>query len=799
MAEKLTLKLGVKSPSQSSGGIKVEVIKKRRVFGGAEASSTPESSGQASQNTDKLKSILENAKKFEQKSEAESLKMSEAERERQALIAKAEREQAEAKKPSDEALEAGKSRKNRDAYDDEERARKKKAFESDAKGRRKLSPYADRKINFSNVIVSSSDLDAEYAGDDAGSAPSESLNSAMDFVGMRSRRRSFASIKRQKEKNYRKFIERQEPKEAAKTYREVILPETISVKELSNRMAEKSSDVVKAMMKLGIMATINQIIDADTAELVVMEFGHTVKRVLDSDIETDILKEDNANAQLVARPPVVTVMGHVDHGKTSLLDVFRETNVAAGEAGGITQHIGAYQITTKGGRKITFIDTPGHEAFSSMRARGASITDIVILVVAANDSIMPQTIEAINHAKAANVPIIVAINKIDLPEANPEKVRMDLLQHGIVVEKHGGTVLDVEISAKQKLNIGKLEELILLQADMLELTGDISGEARGAVIEAKMEQGRGSTSTVLIQKGRLKKGDIFVSGSSVGKVRELLDEYGKKVEEALPSQPVVVLGFEGTPVAGDDFAVVESEAKAREVADYRRRKEKERQMVKSKSNWQELFMNIREGKAETLPAIIKADTQGSAEAIADSLLKIPSEKVKVKVMHSGVGGINESDVTLAKTTGAVILAFNVRANANAKEQARHDEVDIRYYSIIYNIIDDVKVLMSGLLAPVMKEVFVGYADVIQTFNAGKTKVAGCKVTEGVVKKGSGVRMIRSDVVIYEGKLAQLKRMKDDVKEVRAGFECGISFDNFNDIETGDRLECFDIEEVKATL
>jgi translation initiation factor IF-2 len=423
----------------------------------------------------------------------------------------------------------------------------------------------------------------------------------------------------------------------------------------------------------------------------------------------------------------------------------------------------------------------------------------VVLVVAANDGIMPQTVEAINHAKAADVPMIVAINKIDLPDANPEKVRMDLLQHGVVVEKMGGGVLDVEISAKQGTNLDKLEEMLLLQADMLELKGNVNGPAAGAVIEAKVEQGRGSTATVLVESGVLKKGDIFVSGGSTGRVRELLDEYGKKVAEAAPSQPVVVLGFEGTPVAGDDFAVVESEAKAREIADYRRRREKERQMVKPRSGWQELFEGIKEGKAETLPVIIKADTQGSAGAISDSLLKIHSEKVKAKVMHSGVGGINESDGTLAKTTGSVIIAFNVRANANALAQAKRDDVDIRYYSIIYNIIDDAKVLMGGLLAPTLKEVFVGYADVIQTFRIGKITVAGCKVSEGVIKKGSGVRMLRDDVVIYEGKLAQLKRQKDDVKEARAGVECGVSFDNWGDILVGDRLECFDIEEVKATL
>ncbi|MDR1477269.1 MAG: translation initiation factor IF-2 [Rickettsiales bacterium] len=800
MAEKLTLKLGPRAPSSTrAGGIEVEVIKKRRLPGDAspagEAGSPEPSPMLASAKADKLKSILENAKKFEISREAEAKQSQKTELERQALIESERAKELDAKRsPESEAQDNNSPRKGRDAYDDDAK-RGKSAFEAESAKRKKLSSdYSGRKTGFAGV--SADDLEAEES---ASGAPSNSLSSAMDYIGAHSHRRSYASIKRQREKNWRKWNDKQAPKEPQKITHEVVLPETISVKELANRMAEKSSDVIKAMMKLGIMATINQIIDADTAELVVMELGHTARRVAESDVETSILMENKGEERLEARAPVVTVMGHVDHGKTSLLDALRQTDVASGEAGGITQHIGAYQITAKSGRKITFIDTPGHEAFSAMRARGAKITDIVVLVVAANDGIMPQTVEAINHAKAANVPMIVAINKIDLPDANPEKVRMDLLQQGVVVEKMGGGVLDVEISAKQKTNLDRLEEMLLLQADMLELKGNVSGPAIGAVIEAKVEQGRGSTATVLVEGGVLKKGDIFVSGSSTGRVRELLDEYGGKVAEAAPSQPVVVLGFEGTPVAGDDFAVVESEAKAHEVANYRLRKEKERQMVKTKSSWQELFAGIKEGRAETLPVIIKADTQGSAGAIADSLLKIPSEKVKVKVMHSGVGGINESDVTLAKTTGSVILAFNVRANANALAQAKRDDVDIRYYSIIYNIIDDVKVLMSGLLAPTLKEVFVGYADVIQVFAVGKIKAAGCRVTEGVIKKGSGVRLLRDDVVIFEGRLAQLKRQKDDVKEARAGVECGVSFDNWNDIAVGDRLECFDTEEVKASL
>ena len=847
MAGKLTLKLGTKVGSnQRNGTTEVEVIKKRRVFS-SDTTSAPEkmdadSLKRNALKADKLKSILEHAKQVEEQSKIEAEKLAEAERERQALIeeerAKLAREEEEQKKKdeptpepvmeqtpetqqqSDEPTittddnktnnnsEQKKYKRDNHYNDDDDdddytdgksnNSKKSKSNAND-KSKKKFTEKDNRKMNFSNVIVSNSDLDFDNT-DDEEEVKSASLTSAMEFIGTHQHRRSFASIKRQKEKNYRKFMEHQEPQQKTqKTYHEVILPETISVKELAIRMAEKSSDVIKTMMKLGIMATINQIIDADTAELVVMEFGHTVKRVSDADAITSILEQSGETENWQPRPPVVTVMGHVDHGKTSLLDAFRKTDVVSGEAGGITQHIGAYQITNKSGRKITFIDTPGHEAFSAMRARGVNVTDIVILVVAANDGIMPQTIEAINHAKAAKVPMIVAINKIDLPDANPEKVRMELLQQSLVVEKLGGDVMDVEISAKQKINLDKLEELLLLQADVMELKGNVAGHATGAVIEAKMEQGRGSTATVLVQKGTLKKGDIFVSGSSTGKVRELLDEFGKKVQSAGPSQPVVVLGFEGTPVAGDDFVVVESEAKAREVAEYRARKEKERQMVAKKSNWQEIFQNIKEGKTETLPVIIKADTQGSAEAIADSLLKIKSDKVKVQIMHSGVGAINESDITLAKTTGSVVLGFNVRANTNAKDQAKHDDVDIRYYSVIYNMIDDVKVLMSGLLAPVVKETFIGYADVLQVFNAGKTKAAGCKVTEGIVKKGCGVRMLRDNIVIFEGKLAQLKRMKDDVKEVRQGMECGISFENFNDIAVGDKLECFDVEEVKATL
>jgi len=787
-----TLTLGKKLNQSNfkSGGVAVEIIKSRRVKTQDEKAEE-QAASPASSSADKLKAILEKAKAKQAESHAKSDTLRHAEEARRAAI---EAEPAGSKdfaEPSAPVAGEKKYKKEKPGLipDDGESLDKKRGKTTRSK------------INFADVIVSSSDLDELDEENKADG--SRSLESAMDIIGTRAHRRSVASIKRQREKNYRKFVERTgegQPKEpAAKTSHEVVLPETISVKDLASRMAEKSSDVVKTMMKLGIMATINQIIDADTAELVVMEMGHTAKRVADSDVETAALVDAAHEEKLETRAPVVTVMGHVDHGKTSLLDALRQTDVVSGEAGGITQHIGAYQITSKSGRRITFIDTPGHEAFSAMRARGASITDIVVLVVAANDSIMPQTIEAINHAKAGNVPMIVAINKIDLPEANANKVRQDLLQHSVVVEEMGGQTLNVEISAKQKIGLEKLEELILLQADMLELKGDIAGRAQGAVIEAKQEQGRGTSATILVQKGVLRKGDVFVSGASVGHVRDMLDEHGNRVSEAYPSRPVVVLGFDTAPVAGDDFVVVESDAKAREVADYRKRKLAEKAMVKNRSSWQELFMNIKEGRAQELPVIIKADTQGSAEAIADSLKKIPSEKVKVRVMHSAIGGVNESDITLAKTTGSAILAFNVRASAAAREAAKASGVDIRYYSIIYDMVDDVKVLMSGLLAPVMKEVFIGYADVIATFAAGKVKVAGCRVTEGVIKKGAGVRMLRNDIVIYEGKLAQLKRGKDDAKEARSGVECGVSFDNWGDIEIGDRLECFETEAVKQEI
>jgi translation initiation factor IF-2 len=613
------------------------------------------------------------------------------------------------------------------------------------------------------------------------------------------RTRSMASARRAREKEKRRMA----ATEPQKILRDVVIPEVITVQELSNRMAERGGDVIKALMKLGVMATITQSIDADTAELVAAEFGHRIKRVAESDVEIGLQDSQESVETLVSRAPVVTIMGHVDHGKTSLLDAIRQTAVASREAGGITQHIGAYQAETPKG-KITFIDTPGHAAFTEMRARGAKVTDVVVLVVAADDGIMPQTIEAITHAKAAGAPILVAINKMDLPAANPSRVRTDLLQHDIQVEEMGGETLSVEVSAKTKKNLDKLLETILLQAEVLDLKANPARSAKGVVIEAEVDKGRGAVATVLVQQGTLKVGDIFVTGIEWGRVRALVNDHGKNVETAGPAEPVVVLGLTGAPLAGDDFAVVESEARAREISDFRLRKKRASLQVATatKSSLEEMFSNIRAGTSKILPVLIKADVQGSLEAIRGALEKAAGDntEVRVKVLDSGVGAISESDVTLAKASNGFIIGFNVRANPQARERATRDAVDIRYYSIIYNIIDDVKQMLSGLLAPEMREKFLGYAQILQVFNITKVgKVAGCKVTEGVVKRGAKVRLLRDDVVIHEGTLKTLKRVKDEVKEVREGFECGMAFENYDDIKDGDRIECFEIEEIARQL
>ncbi len=611
--------------------------------------------------------------------------------------------------------------------------------------------------------------------------------------------RSLASVRRARQKA--KALAG--PKvEQPKQSREVTVPETITVQELANRMAERGGDVIKSLMKMGVMATINQAIDADTAELIIMEFGHKIKRVTEADVEVGIEGDLDIEQDLVSRPPVVTIMGHVDHGKTSLLDALRSTDVVAGEAGGITQHIGAYQVTMPSGDKITFLDTPGHAAFTEMRARGANVTDIVVLVVAANDSIMPQTIEAISHAKAANVPMIVAINKIDLPDANPMKVKQDLLQHDVQVEDMGGDVLCVELSAKKKINLDKLEETILLQAEILDLKANPNRAALGTVVESKMERGRGSVATVLIQKGTLNIGDIFVVGSEWGRVRALLDDKGLHLAKAEPGRPVEILGLSGTPESGDQFAVVENEGKAREIVDYRMRKKKEKEAaVITGTSFEQLLAQSRDNRKE-LPVIIKADVHGSVEAIVGSLAKITEEQteVGVKVLFSGVGPISESDITLAKASNAFVVGFNVRANAQAREMAKRDKVEIRYYNIIYNIIDDVKAVLGGMLSPLVREEYLGQAEIRQVFNITKVgKIAGCMVQGGMVKRGSKVRLLRDDVVIHEGMLKTLKRFKDEVKEVREGMECGMAFENYDDIREGDIIECYDVKEETRTI
>jgi translation initiation factor IF-2 len=625
------------------------------------------------------------------------------------------------------------------------------------------------------------------------------ISSALSGGGGEERQRSLASVKRKREKE--KLQQQQARAEGKKIVRDVVVPETITVQELANRMAERGVDVIRELMKMGVMATVNQIIDADTAELIVEEFGHNLQRVSESDVETGLSGDDDDDTDLVKRPPVVTVMGHVDHGKTSLLDSLRTTDVASGEAGGITQHIGAYQVNLESGAKITFVDTPGHAAFTDMRARGAKVTDIVILVVAADDSVMPQTIEAIHHAKAAEVPIIVAINKCDKPDSDPNKVRTELLQHEIVVEEMGGDVLAVEVSAKARTGLDKLEEAILLQAELLDLKSNPHRAAEGVIVEAKMEQGRGSVATALVQRGTLRRGDIFVAGSEWGRVRALIDDHGQHIEEAIPGMPVEILGLNGTPDAGDEVIVVGDEARAREVTEYRQRKKRDlRSAAASRGTLEQMFEKIKEGEAQNLPVVIKADVHGSLEAITAALNKMGTDEVKAQVLHGAVGGINESDIILARASGGFIIGFNVRANTQARELAKRDGVDIRYYSIIYDAIDDMRNALSGMLAPTLKEEFLGYAQVREVFSVSKVgKVAGCMVTDGLVKRGSKVRLLRDDVVIHEGELSQLKRFKDDAKEVKEGTECGMSFANYDDIKEGDIVECFDVIEVARQL
>ena len=636
-------------------------------------------------------------------------------------------------------------------------------------------------------------------GDEGRRSGKLTLSQALDG-GERSHQKSMAAMKRKQERARQKALGQTQERE--KIVREVQVPEAIIVSELANRMAERSAEVVKSLMKMGMMVTQNQVIDADTAELIIEEFGHKIVRVSDSDVEDAITEIEDKPEDLKPRPPVITIMGHVDHGKTSLLDSIRNAKVVAGEAGGITQHIGAYQVKTKDGTILSFLDTPGHAAFTSMRSRGAQVTDIVVLVVAADDSVMPQTIEAINHAKAAEVPMIVAINKCDKPEANPDNVRTELLQHEVIVEAMSGEVQDVEVSAITGQGLDELLEAIALQAEILELKANSKRAAHGAVIEAQLDVGRGPVATVLVQNGTLKQGDIFVVGEQWGKVRALINDKSERVKEAGPSVPVEVLGLNGTPEAGDVLNVVETEAQAREIAEYRENAAKEKRAAAGAgTSLEQLMAKAKEDENVTeMPILVKADVQGSAEAIVQAMEKIGNEEVRVRVLHYGVGAITDTDVGLAEASGAPVMGFNVRANASARNSANQKGVEIRYYSIIYDLVDDVKAAASGLLSAEIRENFIGYSQIKEVFKvSGVGKVAGCLVTEGVARRSAGVRLLRDDVVIHEGTLKTLKRFKDEVPEVQSGQECGMAFENYEDIRPNDVIEIFEREEIARKL
>ncbi len=613
--------------------------------------------------------------------------------------------------------------------------------------------------------------------------------------------RSLASVRRQRERERRQAELELLRSDQVKVVRDVVLPETITVQELAGRMAARAGDVIKALMKLGVMATVTQSLDADTAELVVQEFGHRVKRISEADVEIGLAGAEDAAEELTPRPPVVTIMGHVDHGKTSLLDALRTTDVAAHEAGGITQHIGAYQVALPSGQKVTFIDTPGHEAFTAMRARGAGVTDIVVLVVAADDGVMPQTIEAIRHAKAANAPLIIAINKMDRADANPARVRQELLQHEVVVEDMGGETQDVEVSATKRTGLDKLLEAILLQAEILDLRANPDRAAEGGVLESRLDRGRGPVATLLVQKGTLRQGDIVVAGAEWGRVRAMLDDKGQPLAEAGPSMPVEILGLSSVPAAGEPFVAVENESRAREISEFRQRKLRDKAAAgtaAARGTLDQMLARIQAGEQKEVAVIIKADVQGSAEAIQATVLKLGNDEVRARVLFAGVGQITESDVQLAMASKAVIVAFNVRATAQARELAQREGVDIRYYSIIYDVADDIEKLVTGRMAPKAREKFLGYAEIRKVFEITKVgKVAGCMVTDGLVKRGAGVRLLRDNVVIHQGELSTLKRFKDDVREVARGYECGLSFAGFNDLREGDVVECFETELVPA--
>ena len=732
--------------------------------------------------------------------EEEARRQAEIDAKRKAVEEEVQREAAAKRQAEKAARKAAEEEVQREAEEEAARRLKEKAAtpvpaETTAPGRR------------GKAALEEDDEDSKKKGRGAAKTPaarkvtpggrrSGKLTIARALSGDEDRMRSVASFRRQLNRQHR----RQTVVQPAGP-REVTIPETITVAELANRMARRGVEVIKVLMKNGMMMTVNDVIDADTAELVATELGHSVKRVAESDVLDGLRGEEDAPETLVTRAPIVTVMGHVDHGKTSLLDALRKTNVISGEAGGITQHIGAYQVNTPSGAKITFLDTPGHAAFTAMRARGAKATDIVVLVVAADDGVMPQTIEAISHAKAAGVPIIVAVNKIDKPDADPMRAKTDLLQHEVQVEDMGGEVLVVEVSALKGTGLDKLEEVIALQAELLDLKANPDRPADGVVIEAKLDKGRGPVATVLVQRGTLKAGDIVVAGSEWGRVRALLSERGEQIETAGPSEPIEILGLSGTPEAGDEMVVVDSEARAREVTEYRDRKRREgKQANISRLTLDQLLQSKQEGEKSFLPLVIKADVHGSVEAISGALEKLGTDEVAVQVLLDGVGGITESDVILAQASGAAIIGFNVRANAQARTRARRDGVEIRYYNIIYNVVDDIKAALSGMLTPETREKFLGNAEILEVFNISKMgKVAGCRIVEGMVRRGANVRLIRDDVVIHEGELSTLKRFKDEVKEVQTGQECGMAFANYQDIQKGDVIECFDVETIQRSL
>ena len=813
----LTLKLG-STPKSSNDGkkmIQVEVRKKRII--GQNVEQKVQKPQIDEETAAKLKLIAE-AKEFDNKrrqeeeernvqrqkiKEEELKKLREKEEEKRIAEEKAQEEalkvQEEAEKAQQEALIASQNEVENKALN-KFKERQKRSFDDDDDDDDVISRHSSNKKPVSKEDVFEQERKKQITKRSfepqrrSGKVSIHNIGTDDDDDDY-----GFGAPRRRFKKKQPKPVVQVAPTE--KVIKEVIIPEIITVQELANRMAEKSAEVIKKLMSLGVMATINQPIDADTAQIIVEEFGHKFKRVADSDVEEGLYKEDDTPEQLLPRAPVVTVMGHVDHGKTSLLDALRETNVVAREAGGITQHIGAYQITVPSGDKITFIDTPGHEAFSEMRARGAKVTDIVVLVVAANDGIMPQTIEAIRHAQAAEVPIVVAINKIDLPAADPMKVKTSLLQHGIGVEEMGGECLCAEVSAKKRINIDKLVDAILLQAEVLDLKANPDRKGEGVVVEAKMEKGRGTVVTALVQKGTLKVGDVVIAGKEWGHVRAMFNEHGQKMPEAGPATPVEILGLQGTPSAGDDIIAVADESKAKEITGYRIRKEREAKLVKSaKSAMEQMLDKIKSGEVKNLPIIIKADVQGSIEAIEGTVSKLSNDEVKVQILHSAVGGISESDVTLAKASNALIIGFNVRANAQARDMARRDGVEIKYYSIIYDVLDDIKKGLEGMLSPELREKLLGYAEIREVYNiTGVGKVGGCMITEGLVKRGAKIRLLRDNVVIHDGAIGQLKRFKEDVKEVKEGFECGISFENYNDIQKGDFIECYEIEEIAAKL